>query len=282
LLPGGRVLVDAAARAEVAAVWGVDAQSLPHSQGRDFNQIVDAAINGEIQGLLVTSVDLEDTQNPALTIEAIYGAGFVVSLEQRPTAVTAMADVVLPVATVAEKSGAFVDWEGRQRPFGQALTGTNTLSDARVLAMIADAMDVLMGRQDVASLREEMSRLNSAPSVRAAAPNVEAARASDVTLATWNQLIDEGTLQTGEPFLAATGRVPVARLSATTAAKVGVQTGSMVVLTTDSGALSLPVEIVEAADDTVWVPTNSANSHVRASLAIAHGQTVRVSNGGAQ
>ena len=281
LLPGGRVLTDESARAEVASVWGIDAADLPKSAGRDFNGIVSAAISGDIQGLLVTGVDAEDTQDPTAMIEAIYGAGFVVSLEQRPTAITAMADVVLPVATVAEKAGAFVDWEGRQRPFSQAIRDTNTLTDARVLAMIADAMDVLLGRQDVAALREEMSRLSSAPATRAAAPSVSAKSAEGVTLSTWPQLLDEGTMQTGEPFLAATSRVPMARMSATTAAAAGVADGHMVVVSTDRGALTLQTEIVDAADDTIWVPTNSANSHVRSALAVAHGETVRLSNGGA-
>jgi NADH-quinone oxidoreductase subunit G len=281
LLPGGRALVDAASRAEVAAVWGVDVSTLPATPGRDFNAIVDAAINGDVQGLLITGVDAEDTQNPTATIEAIYGAGFVVSLEQRPTAVTALADVVFPVASVAEKSGAFVDWEGRQRPFGQALQSSTALTDARVLAMIADAMDVLLGRQDVAALREEMSRLSAPAAVRVDAPNINAHNAEGITLNTWPQLLDEGTMQSGEPFLAATARVPMARMSAATAAKVGVVDGQMAVVTTDQGALALQVEVVDAADDTVWLPTNSANSHVRSALAAAHGDSVRISNGGA-
>ncbi|MEY4348163.1 MAG: hypothetical protein RIS43_582 [Actinomycetota bacterium] len=281
LLPGGRPLTDSASRAEVAAVWGVDADALPAKPGRDYNAIVNAAINGDVQGLLITGVDAEDTQNPTATIEAIYGAGFVVSLEQRPTAITALADVVFPVASVAEKSGAFVDWEGRQRPFGQALQSTNALTDARVLAMIADAMDVLLGRQDVAALRDEMSRLSAPAANRADAPNVAAGTADGITLSTWPQLLDEGTMQSGEPFLAATARVPMARMNAATAGKVGVANGQMVVVTNDHGALTLQVEIVDAADDTVWVPTNSANSHVRSALAAAHGDSVRISNGGA-
>ena len=48
-------------------------------------------------------------------------AGFVVSLEIRASAVTELADVVFPVAAVAEKSGALVNWEGRLRPFDAAL-----------------------------------------------------------------------------------------------------------------------------------------------------------------
>ena len=41
-------------------------------------------------------------------------APFVVSLEVRSSSVTEHADVVLPVAPVAEKSGSFLNWEGRR------------------------------------------------------------------------------------------------------------------------------------------------------------------------
>ena len=41
------------------------------------------------------------------------GEAFVVCLEQRESSVTALADVVLPVAAQAEKAGTFLNWEGR-------------------------------------------------------------------------------------------------------------------------------------------------------------------------
>ena len=44
-----------------------------------------------------------------------------VSLELRPSEVTEHADVVLPVAAVAEKAGTFLNWEGRVRLFEAAL-----------------------------------------------------------------------------------------------------------------------------------------------------------------
>ena len=46
---------------------------------------------------------------------------FVVSLELRESPVTELADVVLPVAAQAEKSGSYVNWEGRVRPFADVI-----------------------------------------------------------------------------------------------------------------------------------------------------------------
>src|SRR3712207_9111156 len=59
-----------------------------------------------------------------------------------PSLVTEHADVVLPVAAAPEKAGAYLDWEGRLRPFDATLHGTGQLPDGRVLQGLADELDV--------------------------------------------------------------------------------------------------------------------------------------------
>ena len=131
LLPGGRPLSDASAREQTAAAWNVD--DLPSTPGRDTAGILDAARSGELGALLVGGVELADLPDPDAALAAIDAAPFVVSLELRESAVSALADVVFPVAPVVEKAGAFVNWEGRIRPFKPALQ-TNAIPDLRVLA----------------------------------------------------------------------------------------------------------------------------------------------------
>ena len=102
-------------------------------------------MSGELQALVVAGVELADLPDPARAREALQEVGFVVSLELRPSEVTEHADVVLPVAAVAEKPGAFLNWEGRVRFFEAALkpdqmTRRVAPADARVLQMLADAM----------------------------------------------------------------------------------------------------------------------------------------------
>ena len=50
LLPGGRPVADAAARAEVEAAWGLAAGTLPATPGRDTDEILAAAAIGELAG----------------------------------------------------------------------------------------------------------------------------------------------------------------------------------------------------------------------------------------
>ena len=75
-----------------------------------------------------------------LVRSAIASTPFVVSLEHHHSEVTQAADVVLPVAVVAEKAGTFLTWEGRPRPFGAAFRQDLAVSDLGVLAMIAREM----------------------------------------------------------------------------------------------------------------------------------------------
>ncbi|HEX6917277.1 MAG TPA: molybdopterin-dependent oxidoreductase, partial [Phycicoccus sp.] len=276
LLPGGRPAGDAAARAEVASAWEVD--SLPEAAGRDTADILAAAASGELGALVVGGVDPADLGIPGVA-EALTRP-FVVSLEIRPSAVTEVADVVLPVAAHAEKGGTFVDWEGRPRPF-EAAVDSGFVSDYRVLDMLADEMGEFLGTRTLREVRAEMAALGPWAGARAAAPTAEAGevpelREGTLVLATWRHLLDRGTLQDGEPHLAGTAPRPVARLSARTAADLGVADGDQLTVRAGEVSVTAPVLVGEMADHVVWLPTNSAGCDLRATLAGAPGALVSV------
>ena len=91
---------------------------------------------------------------------------------------------------------------------------------------------------------------------------------NQAVLATWRLLLDNGRLQDGEPYLAGTATRPVARLSAATAAEIGVAEGADVVVSTAAGRITLPVVIDELPDRVVWLPTDSQSSTVHESLRV--------------
>lgn len=276
LLPGGRPVSDAAARAEVASVWGV--VGLPDAPGRDSAGILDAAASGDLGALVVSGVDPLDFGRA--NAQQAFESTFVVSLEIRESAVTAVADVVLPVAAHAEKAGTFVNWEGRVRPFQQALE-TSNVSDHRALDMLADEMGEFLGCRTVAEVRAEMERLGASTAARPAAPTVGAgevpsAEDGHLVLATWRHLLDKGTLQDGEPFLAGTAPKAAAKVSATTADSLGLVEGDVVEVAAGDVTVTVPVAIAEMADHVVWLPTNSADCDLRGALADAPGIRVSV------
>ena len=235
---------------------------------------------------MVGGVEPVDLPDPALALDAFDNVGFLVSLELRESAVTARADVVLPVAPAVEKAGTYLDWEGRPRPFAETLNGTGSLSDHRVLDRIADELDVPLGPVRRHRLRAEIesaAALDGRPPACARSPPrpAAAAAAGEAVLASWRQLLDEGSLQDGEPFLAATARRPVARLSAATAAGVGVAEGDLLAVGTGRGTITLPLVIADLPDGVVWLPGHSAGSSIHRDLGAGAGAVVRIGLGSA-
>nr|WP_169949899.1 NADH-quinone oxidoreductase subunit G [Microbispora sp. H11081] len=276
LLPIGRPASDEAARAEVARAWGVG--SLPDAPGRDTAGIIEAALNDEVDALVVAGVDPYDLPDPARALAALENTPFIVSLEIRASAVTDRADVVLPVAAVAEKSGTFVDWEGRGRSFGVATAVPGLMSDLRAIASIADQMDVHLGLPDPAAARREMATLGSWKGSRPAAPSVTGRatrqpQAGEAVLATWHLLLDEGRMQDGEPYLAGTARSVAALLSEATAAEIGAVDGGKITIGDD---VVVPVRVADLPDRVVWVPSNSAGLSVTRDLRAVAGDVVKI------
>ena len=283
LLPGGRQVSDAGARAELAAAW--NAPGLSSTPGRDLTAILIAARDGHLAGLLVGGVDPADLPDPALALDALDAAAFVVSLELLPSAVTERADVVLPVAPPVEKAGTYVDWEGRLRAFTTTLRGTGALPDGRVLNAIAAELDIELGAADVDSVRAEWARIGPAtqgrPTPTPVAPAPAAApEAGEAVLASWHWLLDEGTLQQGEPYLAGTAKRPRAHLSAATAAEIGVAAGELVSVSTAHGTITLPLVVADLPERVVWLPMKSTGSSVHLTLGAGAGSVVRISAGG--
>ncbi|MFE4367404.1 NADH-quinone oxidoreductase subunit G [Streptomyces sp. NPDC056835] len=292
LLPGGRPATDPRAREETAAVWGVP--ELPRQYGRDTGRIIEAAATGELTALVVAGVEVADLPDPAGARAALDAVGFLVSLELRPSEVTERADVVFPVAAVAEKSGTFLNWEGRARLFEAALkpeqmTRRLAPTDARVLHMLADTLAATsdadglgdFGLPDLRAVRTELDRLGRWEGPRATEP-LETSRPvprpgeGEAVLAGHRLLLDLGLLQQGDDALAGTRHAAVARLSATTAAETGVKNGDELSVTGPSGTVTLPLQVTEMPDRVVWLPFNSTGGGVLADTGSRPGTLVRI------
>ncbi|MFD1812570.1 NADH-quinone oxidoreductase subunit G [Rhodococcus gannanensis] len=278
LLPGGHPVAIADARSRVGARWKTD---LPAAPGRDTDGILAAARSGAIGALLIAGVEPGDLPDPASAREAVRTAGFVVSLEVRRSEVTDLADVVFPVAPVAEKAGTFLDWEGRDRTFGTALTGTGALPDLRVLHALAAEMGEPIDLPDVAAARAELAVVGHWDGATTADPSTSPAEPrtpgpGQAILAGWRMLLDAGRMQDGEPHLAGTAHRPVARISAGTATEIGCPDGSHLVVSTDHGSVTLPVVVTDLPERVVWLPLNSPGSAVHRDLGVTVGALVRI------
>ena len=278
LLPGGRPVSDTAARVDIAAAWGV--HGLPETRGLSTDEIYAAAAKGEITSLLVGGVDPFDGTNADVALAA-FAKSFVVSLELRPSAVTEHANVVLPVAAVPEKSGTFINWEGRGRSFDIAIEDTLQRSDVRILSILADEIGRPINISTVANAANEFASIGHWDGARAEFGGVSNTSTITVSgdqaiLTSWRRLLDSGSLQDGEANLAGTARKTVAVISPKRAAAIGVVDGDLVKISNSKGAIVLPVLIEAIHDDAVWAPRNSAGSELLRILGAASNSVVSV------
>ncbi len=113
LLSGHRDLRNAAHRAEVAALWGVNA--VPAAPGKTAVEMFEAAADGEIKALWIACTNPAQSMPDQATVRrALERAEFVVVQEAFATTATcAFADLLLPAATWGEKNGTVTNSERR-------------------------------------------------------------------------------------------------------------------------------------------------------------------------
>ena len=264
LLPFGRALASQEARESLA--WG----EIPAQRGLDATQMLEAAADGRLKALVVGGVDLRDFDDPAAARKALDQVDFLVSLEVRRSEVTDRADVVLPVAPPLEKNGTFINWEGRLRPFGQAIA-SRSQTDRLVFDALASEFGVDLGLHDLVGLYDQVNPLmqwngQREEFVPAKASELVEVGQGEALLATHKPMLDAGRLQDGASMLAGSARRPVVFASRATVAGLGIDEGEELTLSTQRGSITLPLQFADLPDGVVWVPECSQGSIVHESL----------------
>ena len=139
-LPGYRKLDNPADRAAVAAVWGVDPDSLP-APGLSANELL-AALGGAVRGLMVMASNVMVSAPDVGPLQKRLGAlDFLVVADIFLSETAAMADVVLPIAQWAEESGTMTNLEGRVLLRQRAVAPPDGVrTDLQILKGLADRL----------------------------------------------------------------------------------------------------------------------------------------------
>ncbi|WP_082606158.1 molybdopterin oxidoreductase family protein [Nocardioides sp. Root190] len=113
-LPGYRMIDDPAARAHVAAVWGVEPDSLP-GKGRSAYELLDSlGDGGGSKALLVFASNIVVSAPRATHVtQRLESLDLLVVCDIVMSETAALADVVLPITQWAEESGTMTNLEGR-------------------------------------------------------------------------------------------------------------------------------------------------------------------------
>jgi formate dehydrogenase alpha subunit len=139
-LPGPAELNDARARERLAGLWKEELSKTP---GRTLMEILDEAGRGSIKAMVVVG------ENPVGSLpqaskakEALERLEFLVVQELFLTETAALADVVLPACSYAEKNGTFTNTEGHVQAVRQAI---EPIGESRPDWEIFSALSGLMG-----------------------------------------------------------------------------------------------------------------------------------------
>ena len=177
-LPGYRNLADPDHRAVVAAVWGVNPESLPGPGVSACELLERCGAPGGVRALLVMGCNLlvaaPDAERVRARLEAL---DLLVVCDPLLSETAAVADVVLPVAQWAEEEGTVTNLEGRvllRHRLRQPPPGVRT--DAEVLKALADRLG--RGAHFTADARETFDELRRA----------SAGGAADYAGITWERL----------------------------------------------------------------------------------------------
>jgi assimilatory nitrate reductase catalytic subunit len=141
-LPGYRKIDDPAARAHMAAIWGVDAGDIP-GPGRSAYELLDTmGETGGVRTLLLIGSNPVVSAPRALHVEQRFRALDMLVVADFFLSETArLADVVLPSAQWAEEEGTMTNLEGRVILRRRAMeTPTAIRTDIEILAGIADRL----------------------------------------------------------------------------------------------------------------------------------------------
>src|SRR5919109_1297821 len=113
-MPGYRPYDDPAARAELAALWGIPDSFLPAERGKAYPDIINAVVAGRIKGLWIIGTNpLVSFPNREVLEYGLSALDLLVVQDGFETPTTGRAHVVLPAAIWGEKEGTFTNSERR-------------------------------------------------------------------------------------------------------------------------------------------------------------------------
>jgi NADH-quinone oxidoreductase subunit G len=113
--------------------------------------------------------------------------------------------------------------------------------------------------------------------IRAGGVDPRGGEGDGYVVASWRMNLDGGRGLDGEPHLAGTARVEVARLSPGAAARLNVRDGEAVKITgPGGGVLTLPLAITTMADGVVWLPGRVRGTPLGALIGAGVAQRVQV------
>ncbi|MFZ5823048.1 MAG: NADH-quinone oxidoreductase subunit NuoG [Bacillota bacterium] len=249
-LPGFNAVADARGRENVASVWS--ARNLPEQAGLNTAAMLKAAAEGHIQALYLAGANLVNTfPDRKLATQALENA-FVVAVDLFMNETVALADVILPAATMSEKTGTYTTLDGVVQPVKAAKKAEGSAQpDGDILVALANALGVKLASspahtsQEIGRLLtklEEGTVLSGAP-ISLIPSNGEYSTPDGLVLVPVDRLYAGGSTAQFDTEFNHVLPKPVALLNPADALKLGLKNGEMISLLANEAKLDLAVQI---------------------------------------
>jgi anaerobic selenocysteine-containing dehydrogenase len=201
-LPGYRKFESAADRAELAALWNVDAGRIPSKRGLAYPDIIEAALAKRVRGLWIIATNpVVSFPNHNVLMQALESLEFLVVQDGfDPTPTSELADLVLPAAIWGEKEGTYTNSERRVSKVNAAVAPPG---EAR------PDFDIFVGLAERLGVREELFPGWSGPrDAFEEWKRVSRGRLCDYSEMTYEAIEASGGMQWGGARLYADGQFP--------------------------------------------------------------------------
>jgi formate dehydrogenase major subunit len=155
---GYRAVTDEETRKKFEEAWGVN---LPAEPGLTATAMVDAASKGDIKAMYIVGENpMVSDANLHHAEQALKNLDFLVVQDIFPTETSALADVILPSASFAEKEGTFSATDRRVQRVRKAIEPPGEArADFEIIADLSKRMGYDMGEVTPASIMDEVAGL---------------------------------------------------------------------------------------------------------------------------
>ncbi len=234
--------------------------ALPATGGLNAGQMLE----GSLKACVLMNVEPGfDTANPAAALAGVNKAQMVVALTPFKTAAVEVADVLLPISPFTETSGTFVSAEGRVQSFHGVVKPLGDTRPAWKVLRVLGNMLGLKGFDFETSEEVRAEALGDLSTIATRLDNRSTAMVSIATVATGTERLSDVSIYATDSIvrratslqLTADARPPVASLSSSLWAKLGLDGDANVRVSQNGAQIVLPAKVDDTlADNVVRVP----------------------------
>jgi len=263
-------------------VRGALEQGLAPQSNGDTRDTLEAAADGHIECLVLLGADpISDVPDVDLARRALANARNIIALDTFPSASSVLADVLLPVAAFAERTGSVTNIEGTISCLSQRVTARGTSRpDWMVAVELAERLGHDLGVDSLTGLAAQSVENGTRTTLSTSGVTAPDRNSYALRLVVSRKMYDKAVGTVTSPSLVGLAPSAAIHLNPRDIEAIGTSAGREVRVSTSRTSIVLPVRADPGVlKGTAWVPFNLPGADVRELLGADQPVTdVRVEN----